>query len=189
VAAIGPNSVSESGSPRAGDLVSMRAVFVKAAPAVRRYLFGTCGDWHEAEDLAQEALLKAWRARQSFDGRADLKTWIFTVARNHWRDRLRRRRARPTEQTVDEESVVVASRHNPAAVVQRSELAEAIERAVAALPAEQREALALRESEGLTFTQIGQMLGVPTATVKSRVRYALLKLARELKAFARELES
>ena len=61
--------------------------------------------------------------------------------------------------------------------------------ALGTLPAAQREALALRESEGLTFRQIADLLKVPAATVKSRVRYALIKLADELKAFRPELAS
>ena len=57
------------------------------------------------------------------------------------------------------------------------------------LPSDQRDALALRESQQLTFRQIAEVLSVPVATVKSRVRYALLKLAEELKGFQRELET
>ena len=78
---------------------------------------------------------------------------------------------------------------SPAGAAERDELRSAIDAAAARLPEEQREALALRESSGLSFRQIGRMLGVPTATVKSRVRYALLKLAKDLERFAPELES
>ena len=167
----------------------MRAAFVNAAPAVRRYLFGMCGRWHEAEDIAQEALLKAWARRESFDGRADPRTWIFTIARNHWLDRLRRRRVRPREEHMDDQLATAGDVPGPSVIAERGELGEVVRRAVHKLPAEQREALAMRESEGLTFRQIGQALGVPTATVKSRVRYALMKLADELEPFRRELES
>ena len=65
-------------SPSAGPEETVRAAIVGTSQAVRRYLFGMCGDWHEAQDLAQEALLKAWEKRGSFAGRACAKTWIFT---------------------------------------------------------------------------------------------------------------
>ncbi len=167
----------------------LRAWITKSASAVRRFLFGMCGNWHEAEDLAQEALLKAWRKRDSFDGRASVSTWIFTIARNHWRDHLRRQNARPKRETMTEEMQISSSGPQPHTVAARGELAVAIGVAMDKLPAEQREALALRESKGLTFRQIAETLDLPAATVKSRVRYALLKLADELKPYARELES
>ena len=61
--------------------------------------------------------------------------------------------------------------------------------AMTSLPPEQREALAMRESDGLTFIEIARLLDLPVATVKSRVRYALTKLANELRAFAPEQAS
>lgn len=179
--------MSQSGRLRNAEEV--RAALGQAAPAVRRYLFGMCGDWHEAEDLAQDALLKAWGKRDTFDGRADVKTWIFRIARNHWLDRLRRRRVRPTEQSMTADTRISSSASQPLQAAARGELAAAIEQALGRLPAEQREALALRESQGLTFGQIAGLLQVPAATVKSRVRYALLKLADELAPFRAELES
>lgn len=170
----------------AGNTGTLRAAMSQAAPAIRRYLFGMCGDWHQAEDAAQESLLKAWHKRETFDGRADPKTWIFTIARNCWLDRLRRGKARPAEQAMNPDTHTISPGSDPLQALARGELAAAVEQALAALPVEQREALALRESEGLTFGQIAALLDVPTATVKSRVRYALMKLAERLKAFAPE---
>ena len=74
----------------------------------------------------------------------------------------------------------------PHAGMVREELGRAVRRALLTLPAEQREALALRESRGLKFRQVAEVLGVPVATAKSRVRYALLKLADELQGFRQE---
>ena len=167
----------------ARDAEGFRAAVAGAFAPVRRYLFGCCGNWHEAEDLAGDVLLKAWRARARFDGRAKAMTWIFTIARNHWRDRLRRRRVRPAAQPLDLAAEPTGPAASPHAAAVRSERARAVRRAVGRLPDEQREALALRESRGLTFAEIAELLGVPAATVKSRVRYALLKLADELKPF------
>ena len=188
----GPNSRLESESPPAmGDAPGFRAQLVEAAPAVRRFLFGLCGNWHRSEDLSQEALLTAWRKRDSFDGRACLRTWVFTIARNHWLMGLRQQARRPREEPMDESRQTGFSEKAaaPEAAAARGELAEAIAAALGRLPAEQREVLAMRELGGLTSVQVAAVLGLPLGTVKSRVRYAMLKLAQELEPFRQELES
>ena len=167
----------------------MRAAVADTGGAVRRFLFGMCGDWHVAEDLAQESLLKAWRSRASFDGRANVRTWVFTIARNTWVDYLRQRRVRGAEGTMDQAIAIASMAPGPVASASRREFSTQMELALARLPGEQREALAMRESDGLTFPEIARLLELPVATVKSRVRYALTKLANELRAFAPEQAS
>lgn len=172
-----PGAVDQPSGP-AQDLRSELAL---EAAGVRRFLFGMCGDWDQADDLAQGALLKAWSSRDRFDGRSSLRTWLFTIARNHWLDYLRRKKAmRLTQQEMTDHPATGGS---PPAAMMRQELRRAVDSAMLKLPPEQREALALRESQSLTFEQIGVMLGVPAATVKSRVRYALQRLAEELEPF------
>ena len=166
----------------------MRSELADAAPAVRRYLFGMCGSWECSEEVAQEALMKAWARRESFDGRAHIRTWVFAIARNAWRDRLRRTRTHPREMTMTQEPTLLSNEPPPHAAAARVELRAAVRSAMDELPPEQREALAMRESEGLTFSQIAELLDVPLPTVKSRVRYALEKLARSLEPYRGELE-
>ena len=163
----------------------LRLALAECAAAVRRFLFAMCGDWHLAEDLAQEALLKAWSNRGKFAGRCCVRTWVFTIARNHWLDALRRRRTAPWEEAMNEN--LMASSQAPAERMWRSELAGAVRLAMDKLPADQREALALRESEGLSFKDVAEILDIPVATAKSRVRYALLKLADELRPLQSEM--
>jgi RNA polymerase sigma-70 factor, ECF subfamily len=164
------------------------ADLVETAPMVRRYLFGLCGDWHRSDDLSQQALLNAWRKRDSFDGRSTLKTWVFTIARNQWLTTLRTQGRRPQEEPVTE-WLPTRSPSGPEAAAVRGELAEAVARAIGRLPNDQREALALRENAGLSFAEAADVLGVPVGTAKSRVRYALARLAQELEPFRGELES
>lgn len=173
-------------APGEGEL---RAAIGNAGFAVRRFLFGMCGNWDRAEDLAQEVLLKAWRKRESFDGRAKVTTWVFAIARNHWLDRLRRKRTSPRTEPMNEDMYISHVGESPSAAAGRGELARAVGAALTTLPPEQREALAMRESESLSFVQIAHVLSIPVSTAKSRVRYALLKLADELKPFRSELES
>ena len=171
------------------DADEMRAAVSDTGGAVRRFLFGMCGDWHVAEDLAQESLLKAWRSRAGFDGRANVRTWVFAIARNAWLDYLRRRRVRGVEETMDQATATASTAPSPVASASGREFAAQMELALTTLPAEQRESLAMRESDGLTFSEIARLLELPVATVKSRVRYALTKLAKELRAFAPEQAS
>ena len=164
--------------------VPIRAALVEIAPAVRRYLFTMCGDWHEASDLAQEAMLKAWRSRERFDGRADVRTWAFAIARNNYLDHRRKRSRRPREEAIAADHV--ADRPGPAEGASQNELFDAVGAAVARLPQAQREVVALRAGQALTFRQIADVLGIPVTTAKSRMQYALGKLADELKAFGPE---
>jgi RNA polymerase sigma-70 factor (ECF subfamily) len=171
------------------DTEELRAALSDTGGAVRRFLFGMCGDWHVAEDLAQESLLKAWRSRASFNGRANVRTWVFAIARNAWIDYLRRQRVRGVEETMDQAIATASTAPGPVASASGREFSAQMALAMTSLPPEQREALAMRESDGLTFIEIARLLDLPVATVKSRVRYALTKLANELRAFAPEQAS
>jgi len=148
------------------------------------------GDRHAAEDLAQETLLRAYRASRRYDGRAEVSTWVFTIARNLClnarRDQARRRTVPlPTEGDGMSPSLPDPATDSPAAGLERAELARLIEQAVAALPERQRTALVLAKYEEMPYEQIAQVLDSTVAAVKLCVFRAKGALRAKLAPYLR----
>jgi RNA polymerase sigma-70 factor (ECF subfamily) len=155
-----------------GDLEAFRIL-------VERYqgpLFGLIGnllpDAHEAEDVAQDVFLAAYRRLASYDPtRAAFSTWLFTIARNRCLNVRKRRRPVPLE------GLPESAGDQPADVAAaEAEWFHQFDRALDALPGEQRTAFVLAEIQGLPLDQVGQIEGVPLGTVKSRLSRAREKL-------------
>jgi RNA polymerase sigma-70 factor (ECF subfamily) len=128
-------------------------------------------DAADAEDVAQEAFLRAYRGLRSFRGTSTFKTWLYQIVTNTARTHLARRRGR-LDRPVGDTLAPSAAYREPASeedveggVVTRDE----IDRALATLPIEMREAVVLRDVEGLDYTEIAAALGVPIGTVESRI--------------------
>lgn len=149
---------------------------------VRRYqqrVYGLAvsmvGDGALAEDIAQEALLRAWRHAQVFDPRrASVTTWILTITRNLAVDALRMRRAVPTDPEKFME--LVSGSTSPEDGAESSDVQERVRAALAALPAEQRRALVLASMYGYTAAEVSEVESVPLGTAKTRIRAGLIKL-------------
>ena len=131
----------------------------------------TAGD-PDAEDLAQEAFVRAWKSIRSFRGDSSFRTWLHHVAvnviRTHRSRRSRWRRffARPADpgQPDPAETAAVDAR-----IEETLATREAIDRALAQIPDELREAVVLRDVQGLEYREIAEALGVPVGTVESRI--------------------
>ena len=147
---------------------ALDALYGEHHRALYAYFYGHTADENQAADLLQETFLRAWRRigelAEMEPGRE--RYWLFGVARNLLIDSYRRRAARPSEPLDDAPE--------PAAPAGDRDAALDLEAAIARLPAEQREALALSALGGLTSAEIGEALGRPAGTV----RY-LLSLARK----------
>lgn len=128
------------------------------------------GDPEEARDVRQQAFAILLREFERVDGA--IGTWLYRVAVNQCRDRLRRRR----EEELDDLEPEAA----PDDPVERADLASRVAAAIAALPDLEREALVLRHYEDLPFPQIAAITGTPATTLKSRVSRALDRLEAEL---------
>lgn len=146
----------------------------------------TTGDPEEAADALQDALISAYRRADQFRGDSQVTTWLHRIVVNACLDRLRRRANRPTVPLPVEEETGLAL-PDPEDRIARRELQLDIATALAELPADQREAVALVDIEGWSVDQAALMLGCPTGTVKSRCSRGRSKLAKRL-AYLRNLD-
>jgi RNA polymerase sigma-70 factor, ECF subfamily len=150
----------------------------------------------EAEDVAQEAFVKAYRALASFRGDSAFYTWLYRIAVNTARNAMASRQRRPldyeAELTEGEQSTVEARmRHTdtPEATVLSEEIRETVNRAVAALPEDLRTAIILREIEGLSYEEIAAAMDCPVGTVRSRIFRAREAIDRSLQPLLDESAS
>jgi len=168
---------------RAGETCAFDLLVVRWEDKIRGAAFRLLGQEDEARDVAQEAFLKAYRALPGFRQEARFSSWLYQIALNLCRDRLRRRKGRPTVslEALEETGPVLAAREPGALeLVQQRDLRRAVRRAIFALPHEQREVLVLKEYQGLTFLEIAQALELPVSTVKTRLYRGLGQLRLHL---------
>ncbi len=146
--------------------------------AVCRRVVGTS---HDADDAAQEAMIRIVKGLCSFDGRSSFGTWVYRIASNTALDELRKRRRRPMLHLVDDDGAVPEIADHMAerrvdAIVERLSLDDAI----AGLPDDFRTAVVLRDVADLDYSEIARVLDVPIGTVKSRIARGRSLLADHL---------
>jgi RNA polymerase sigma-70 factor (ECF subfamily) len=146
------------------------------------------GDQAQAEDLAQETFVKAFRHLNSFDPARRLSSWLFRIAHNTTLDALRKLKPEILELDGLREG---DPRRDPAApaapdTLEQAALGEALNQALLSLRPSYRAAIALRYDQQLPFDEIGQILGVPEVTARSFVHRARKELARSLAALGWE---
>jgi RNA polymerase sigma-70 factor (ECF subfamily) len=127
-----------------------------------------------AQEVTQEAFLRAWRGIGSFRGDARFLTWLYRIGLNEARRRMRREALRPFARSLDDAHALEPRdvREEPYARVAHAELREALAAAVRALPAKYRAPLILRDIEGLSTVDAAEVLGVGEAALKSRLHRA-----------------
>ncbi|MEQ8980911.1 MAG: RNA polymerase sigma factor [Deltaproteobacteria bacterium] len=171
--------------------------FEKLLERHRRPVYNFClkmvGNPAAAEDAMQEVFLRVCRSAKDWERQAKFTTWLYTIARNHCIDAIRKASYRKTasldqplkegeeggstlgDRMADEDSVTTD--RGAESIRLRKRLTDAI----ASLSDEQREVFVMREQAGMAFKEIADAVGVPENTVKSRMRYALEHLRKHLK--------
>jgi RNA polymerase sigma-70 factor, ECF subfamily len=131
---------------------------------------------HDAEDVVQEAYLRAYRFFEGFHG-GDSRAWLLAIVRNTCHTWMQQNRRLVLEENLAEAEAMEPS---PEALLIENVDRESLRRAIEELPAEFREAIVLREMEGLSYKEIASVTGVPVGTVMSRLARARVRLARAL---------
>ena len=173
---------------RAGDREAFAALFEQYRPLMHKVAYRLVGP-DSCGDVVMESCIKAWQSLPVFKGESALSRWFCQTVRNTALDEIRRRNRRGFEafpandETHAEmiEGIEDCSTPAPDEQVRRRELGEAISRAMAKLSEEHRQAILLREVDGLDYREIAAATGVSMGTVMSRLFNARLKLRGWLK--------
>jgi RNA polymerase sigma-70 factor, ECF subfamily len=173
---------------QAGDQSAFNLLVLKYQHRVLKLVGRFVHDNAEAEDVSQEAFLKAYRALASFRGDSAFYTWLYRIAINTAKNALVSQRRRPVDFDLDLQDPDQFDRHaklkeseTPEGVLLTEEIREVVERAMEQLPEDLRTAIVLRELEGLSYEEIAEAMDCPVGTVRSRIFRAREAIDKKLK--------
>jgi len=172
----------EQGQSQKEELTSFEAIMLPHLDAAHNLARWLLRDEQDAQDVVQEAYLRAFKSFAGFRG-SNGRAWLLTIVRNTSYTLLKKNRALDLTTTFDEERHATDYESvNPAALLEQTEDAELVREAMDHLPAEFREILVLRHLEGLSYKEIADIAQIPPGTVMSRLARARGKLKECLAA-------
>jgi RNA polymerase sigma-70 factor (ECF subfamily) len=173
----------KGGDSAAFDLL-VRKYQHRVAALIGRYVH----DWSEVQDVAQDTFIRAYRAIGHFRGDAQFSTWLHRIAVNTAKNHLVSDRRRPPTDDIEvetaeqfESGLRLRETATPERELMRQQLEQTVMRAVEGLPAELREAITMREVEGLSYDEIARRMQCPIGTVRSRIFRAREAIDQELR--------
>lgn len=173
---------------KAGDATAYRGLVEKYQGRVYSMTYGMVRNREDARDITQDAFVKAYNNLDSFRLESSFYTWLYRIAMNLAIDFIRKRQRHGTTSfeeaiaTRDEDGTISEAHHDddPRRNLERKRLHERIMDALDQLPADQKQVILLRELEGLSYKEIGDVMDIPEGTVMSRLFYARKKLQKVL---------
>ncbi|MGL6041516.1 MAG: RNA polymerase sigma factor RpoE [Deefgea sp.] len=178
-----------------GDQRAFELLVVKYERRIARLLSRMIRDQSEIEDVSQEAFIKAYRALPTFRGESAFYTWLYRIAINTAKNHLSTLGRRPMlsaeYEDEDGDSVDAASLvpdfHTPETELSNKQIVSTVNEAVDALPDELREAITLREMDGMSYDEIAAAMDCPIGTVRSRIFRAREAIANRLRPLLKEV--
>ena len=175
----------------AGDQKAFELLVIKYQRRIQRLIGRMVRDVDLVEDIAQETFIRAYRALAQFRGEAQFYTWLYRIAVNTAKKALMDLKRNPTvsensfksgedNETSPLENELISS-ETPDAVLASKEIAEMVNAALGALPEELRQAITLREIEGLSYEEISEAMSCPIGTVRSRIFRAREAISEKVK--------
>ena len=176
---------TQQGDKQAFDLL-VRKYQYKVVKLVSRYVNPA-----DAQDVAQEAFIKAYRAMKGFKGNSAFYTWLYRISITTAKNHLVARARRPASQDIDVADAEVygyadrfAEQDTPEALLESEEIRNAVLATIEALPEDLRTAIMLRELEGMSYEEIAQTMECPVGTVRSRIFRARAAVDERLQSLA-----
>lgn len=169
-----------------GDARALGALLERYQDHIYRFGMKMCRHPDDAKDVLQDTLLAAARSIGDFRGGSSLSTWLYTIARSYCIKKRRRSKFAPAHEQSLEQDVVDAtggpadSAKTPDEATQSREVQRALDTAIRGLDPEQREVLLLRDVEGLPASEVGKVLGISVAAVKSRLHRARIRVRERM---------
>ena len=178
----------------AGDQKAFELLVIKYQRRIQRLIGRMVRDVDLVEDIAQETFIRAYRALAQFRGEAQFYTWLYRIAVNTAKKALMELKRDPTvsensfksgqsdesDETSPLENELISS-ETPEAVLAGKEIAQMVNAAMEALPEELRQAITLREIEGLSYEEIAEVMNCPIGTVRSRIFRAREAISAKIK--------
>jgi RNA polymerase sigma-70 factor (ECF subfamily) len=179
---------------KTGDADAFHVLVNRHQAAIFNVVLRTVKDPGLAEDVTQDAFLRAWRSVGQFRG-GNVRGWLMRIAVNRAYDTLRSQKRRPADsldaleyEPVPRWTSGVAASEQPEGHALRSELSEVLERLLATLPEDQRTALLLVDLEGFSYDEAAGIMAVAPGTIKSRISRARARLREEMRATTHDSE-
>jgi RNA polymerase sigma-70 factor (ECF subfamily) len=174
---------------QAGDKQAFDLLVLKYQRKIMRLLSRMIRDSAEIEDVAQEAFIKAYRALPQFRGESAFYTWLYRIAINTARNWLAANKRAPSAPSAFEneegetfnESDVLTDGSNPESEMASRQIAETVNKAINDLPEELRNAIVMREIDGMSYEDIAESMNCPIGTVRSRIFRAREAIATRLR--------